>query len=110
MAYDENLAARIRRGLAKKRGITEKKMFGSVGFLLKGNLLVGVWKQSLVGRLGPGEGAKALAEPYVRPFDITGKAMKGWVLVDPAGFVTDAELQAWLDRAFAFVKSLPAKD
>ena len=60
-------------------------MFGGVGFLLNGNMLVGVWKDSLIARLGPDEGDEALLEPHVKEFDITGRPMKGWVLVEPEG-------------------------
>lgn len=84
-------------------------MFGSIGFLLNGNLLVGVWKNSLIARLGPEAGEKALAEDYVRPFDITGKPMKGWVLVEPDGIESDEHLKVWLEQAMEFVKGLPRK-
>ena len=109
MAFDEALAERIRRGLARKRGVEEKKMFGGVGFLLDGNMLVGVWKDSLIVRLGPEEGDEALKEPHVREFDITGRAMKGWVLVAPEGVENDDQLSGWVQRAVKFVGKLPAK-
>ena len=85
MAFDEILAARIRTSLARKKGIAEKKMFGGAGFLLNGNMLVGVWKDSLIVRLGDEQGEEALLEPHVKAFDITGKAMKGWAMVTPDG-------------------------
>lgn len=109
MAFDENLVARIREALARKKGVEEKKMFGGVGFLLHGNLLVGVWKESLVVRLGPDEGDEALKEPHVKEFDITGRAMKGWVLVEPKGVEDDGQLKGWIERALKFVKALPKK-
>jgi hypothetical protein len=109
MAYDESLALRIRDSLSRKRGIEEKKMFGGTGFLLHGNMLVGVWKESLIARLGPAETDLALGEPHVREFDITGKPMKGWVLVEPAGIEDDAQLSGWIERATTFVKTLPPK-
>jgi len=84
-------------------------MFGGIGFMLRGNLLVGVWKDSLIARLGPSDGEKALAEENVRPFDITGKAMKGWVLVEPEGIENDGQLQRWIQRATEFVKGLPER-
>ena len=77
MAFDESLAARIRDALARKKSVEEKKMFGCVCFLLNGNVLVGVWKDSLIARLGPDEGEEALLEPHVKEFDITGRPMKG---------------------------------
>jgi TfoX/Sxy family transcriptional regulator of competence genes len=72
MAFDESLAQRIRDALARKKNIEEKKMFGGIGFLLSGNMLVGVWKNSLIVRLGPEQGDEALLEPHVKVFDITG--------------------------------------
>jgi len=110
MAFNEELAERIRHGLARRKGIEEKKMFGGVGFLLHGNLLVGVWKDSLIVRLGPEEGEEALKEPHVSEFDITGRAMKGWVLVAPEGVDADEQLKGWIERAVKFVGKLPAKE
>jgi TfoX/Sxy family transcriptional regulator of competence genes len=109
MAFNEALAERIRQGLARKNGIEERKMFGGIGFLLHGNMLVGVWKDSLIVRLGPDEGEEALREPHVRQFDITGRTMKGWVLVEPEG-VEDDQLTDWIERAMKFVRTLPAKE
>ena len=109
MAFSQELAERIRQGLARRKGIEEKKMFGGVGFLLNGNLLVGVWKDSLIVRLGPEEGDEALKEPHVSEFDITGRAMKGWVLVALEGVEADDQLKGWLQRAVKFVGKLPAK-
>jgi TfoX/Sxy family transcriptional regulator of competence genes len=109
MAFDEILAGRIRAVLARKKGIEEKKMFGGVGFLLHGNMLVGVWKDSLIVRLGPDSHQDALKEPHVREFDITGKPMKGWALVEPAGVEADDELKGWIQRAVKFVGTLEAK-
>ena len=109
MAFSESLAARIRAALPGKRGGEEKKMFGGIGFLLHGNMLVGVWKHSLIVRLGPDDGDTALLEPHVRVFDITGRPMKGWVLVEPEGVEADDQLKEWIQRAIRFVVTLPAK-
>jgi hypothetical protein len=109
MPFSESLAQRVRQALARHRGIAEKKLFGGVGFMLHGNLLVCVWQTSLIVRLGPEAGAAALAEPHVRPFDVTGRPMRGWVMIDAEGLDTDQELAAWIDRALAFVATLPAK-
>lgn len=109
MAFDENLAARIRTALARKKGVEEKTLFGCFCLLLNGNVLVGVWKNSLIVRLGNEEGEDALLEPHVRPFDITGKAMKGWVVVAPDGVQDDDQLKGWIQRAVKFVGKLPAK-
>lgn len=109
MAFDEALADRIRKGLGRKKGITERKMFGGIGFLLNGNLLVGVWKNSLCVRLNPDETEEALTEPFVKRFDITGRPMKGWVLVESGGIEENEQLKDWIGRAVKFVGKLPKK-
>jgi quercetin dioxygenase-like cupin family protein len=109
MAFSEALAERIRRGLARRKGIEEKQMVGGVGFLLNGNLLVGVRKDSLLVRLGPGQSAEALKGPHVSEFNIAGRPMKGWLLVAPPGVGGDDQLSAWVQRAVKFVGALPAK-
>jgi TfoX/Sxy family transcriptional regulator of competence genes len=109
MAFSEVLAERIRQAFARRKNVEEKKMFGGVGFLLNGNMLVGVWKDSLIVRLGPDEGVEALLEPHVKEFDITGRAMKGWVLVSLEGVQHDDKLKGWIERAVKFVGKLPKK-
>jgi hypothetical protein len=109
MAFDTELAERVRAEFARKKNIIEKKMFGGVGWLLNGNICVGVWKRWLIARLGD-EYADALRDSNVREFDITGKAMRGWVMVEPAGVASDEELRNWVKRCVAFVRTLPAKD
>jgi TfoX/Sxy family transcriptional regulator of competence genes len=109
MPFSEALAARIRQALARRKNIEEKKMFGGVGFLLNGNMLVGVWKDSLIVRLGAEESDEALKEPYVKEFNITGRAMKGWILVEPGGVESEERLSGWVQRAVEFVRDLPAK-
>lgn len=109
LAFSKSLAQRIRDALARRPGIVEKKMFGGVAFLLNGNLLVGVWKNSLIVRLGSVQGEKALRQLHVREFDITGRAMKGWVMVEPEGIDEDGQLDAWIALAEEFVLTLPAK-
>lgn len=84
-------------------------MFGGIGFLLNGNMLVGVWKDSLIVRLGVEAGDEALRETHVRPFDITGKPMRGWVMVEPDGVEDDVGLRNWIQRAIKFVEKLPSK-
>ena len=102
MAFDESLAARIRAALARKKGVEEKKMFGGVGFLLDGNMWSGL--EGLADRpRRPDEGEEALLEPHVREFDITGRPMKGWVLVGPEGVEDDDQLS--LDRAGGEVRA-----
>jgi TfoX/Sxy family transcriptional regulator of competence genes len=109
MAFDENLAARIRKALARKNGVEEKKMFGGVGFLLNGNMLVGVWKDSLIARIGVDQAGEAMLEQNVRPMDITGKPMKGWIMVVAEGVADEAAVKEWVKRAAKFVGALPAK-
>lgn len=109
MAYSESLAQRIRQAFAGRRGMTEKKMFGGVGFLLHGNLCVGIWHSSLIVRLGPEEGAAALQEPHVAEFDITGRPMNGWIMVEPDGIETDDQLAGWIRRSIEFVSTLAPK-
>lgn len=84
-------------------------MFGGVGFLMDGNLCVGIWKDSLVARIGPEAYETALRESCFSPFDITGRPMTGWMLVAPKGIAKDAGLRAWWQRSAEFVKTLPAK-
>lgn len=111
MAFDEALAARVRRFLSRKRNIQEKRMFAGMGFLLNGNLLVGVRKDSLLVRLGPEQSEEALREPHVSEFTIKGRgAMKGWIVVSLEGVQSDAQLNDWIQRATKFVGALPAKE
>jgi TfoX/Sxy family transcriptional regulator of competence genes len=109
MAFDEFLAVRIRKALGRKKGVEEKRMFGGLGFLLNANMLVGVWKNSMIVRLGPDEGKVALLEPHVKEFDITGKPMKGWVMVAAEGVADEGAVKGWVQRAVKFVGTLPAK-
>jgi hypothetical protein len=110
MPYDESLASRIRKMVARRKNVTEKKMFGGVGFLLNGNMCVGVWKESLIVRVGPDRYEEALTQRFVKKFDITGRAMKGWIMVDPGGVETDKDLKDWVQVAVKFVGSLPPKE
>lgn len=109
MAFDENLAARVRTALARKKNIEEKKMFGCICYFINGNALAGVWKDRLIARIGPDEGEVALLEPHVRAFDITGRRMKKWVAVEPKGVEDDGQLKDWIERAMKFVGKLPKK-
>jgi predicted DNA-binding protein (MmcQ/YjbR family) len=113
MAFDEGLAERIREHVPKA---TEKKMFGGIGWMERGNLVVGLMAQgslsdvdAVIVRCKPEETSKVLQEPGVRPFEQRGKAMQGWVLVEAEAVAEDPELKAWIERSRAFVKTLPAK-
>jgi TfoX/Sxy family transcriptional regulator of competence genes len=109
MAYSKALAERIRQQLARRRNIEEKRMFGGVGYLLDGNMCVGVWKESLVVRVGPNEYQAALREPFVSEFDITGRPMTGWVLIGREGVADDDQLYDWIERSLRFARTLPSK-
>jgi TfoX/Sxy family transcriptional regulator of competence genes len=109
MAYDEDLAGRIRKAVARKKGITEKKMFGGLGFLLNGNMLVGVWKNSMIVRMNADDSEAALREPHVGVFDITGKPMKGWLMVAAEGVGDEDAVKRWVKDALKYVSKLPAK-
>ena len=110
MAYDEELAGRIRAKLGDREDIAEKKMFGGVAFLINGNMCCGVWRNDLVLRLGPEASAEYLGHPDVKDFDPAGKPMTGWALVKPTGFPDDDALADWLDLALAFAASLSPKE
>ena len=109
MAYNEKLADRIRAKLKGTRGLTEKKMFGGVGFMVNGNLACGVNQQDMIARLSDTDSEAALKRPHVRVFDMTGRPMKGWIVVEAPGVATDKTLQGWIDKSLAFAKTLPPK-
>lgn len=109
MSYSESLAQRIRDLLDHRRHILEKRMFGGVGFLLHGNMLVGVWKTSLIARVGTEAYINALNSPHVSNFDVTGRPMKGWVMISAEGVETDLQLAQWIESAHEFVSTLPRK-
>ncbi|MHC4955588.1 MAG: TfoX/Sxy family protein [Planctomycetota bacterium] len=108
MAYDEQLADRVRKAFGRKR-VTEKKMFGGIGWMHRGHMCAGIVKEDLMVRVGPDAHTEALEQPHARPMDFTGKPMKGYVYVSPEGFRSAPKLQAWLERGLAFTQSLPAK-
>ena len=109
MAFDEAVARRVREALADTQDIVEKKMFGGIAFMVRGNMCCGVIGDRLVVRVGPSGYEAALSRPHAKPMDFTGKSMKGMVYVKPAGFASDGGLKAWISRAMKFALSLPAK-
>jgi len=109
MAYDEGLAARVRDVLGDRPGLAEKKMFGGLAFLLHGNMACGVRGDDLMVRVAAEKADTALEEPGARPFDMTGRPMKGWLLVSPDGHATDQDLRRWVGRGLDHAGSLPPK-
>ncbi len=111
MPYDEILAYRVRQTIddIDPFGLVEKKMFGGIAYMLRGNLACGVHKDGLIVRVGDAGNASALAQPGARPFDLTGRPMRGWVYVDGAACQSDADLRAWLMLGVNFAATLPAK-
>jgi TfoX/Sxy family transcriptional regulator of competence genes len=108
MAYDLKLAERIRSQLDGVPFV-EKKMFGGVGFLLNGNMACGVNKDNLIVRISPEKGDALLKKPHTKPFDLTGKPMKGWLLVEADGFKTEKQLSVWVKEGVEFALTLPPK-
>ena len=110
MAYDEELANRLREQLAGVGPVTEKKMFGGLAFLLDGNMSVSASRNGgLLARIDPDETEAALAHEHVERMVMGGRSMDGWITVAPEGLTTEAELAAWVDRSVAYVKTLPPK-
>jgi len=109
MAFDGELADRVRKRLAGQKGLTEKKMFGGLAFLLNGNMCCGVHWHELIVRLDPAQTDSALAEPHTRIFDLSGRPMNGWILVEPAGLAGEPALAKWLRLGTKFAASLPEK-
>ena len=109
MAYNEKLDERIKKVVARWKNTTSKKMFGGVCHLINGNMFCGVHKDSLILRLGEENAAEAMNAAHVGPFDITGKPMKGWVMVAGEGYKSKEDLRTWLEKAKKFAGSLPAK-
>jgi TfoX/Sxy family transcriptional regulator of competence genes len=110
MAYDEDLAHRLRELLADEDAVTEKKMFGGFAFLLRGNMSVSASRNGgLLVRIDPDDSDAALARPHVALMEMGGRTMAGWLTVAPEGLKTKRELAAWVKRSVAFVKTLPAK-
>jgi TfoX/Sxy family transcriptional regulator of competence genes len=109
MAYDEGLATRLRDILGDEAGLAEKKMFGGLAILLDGNMAAGVYGDDLLVRTDPGQQVTLLAEPGTRPFDMTGRPMKGWIVVDASMCTEDDDLRRWASRGIAHARSLPPK-
>jgi hypothetical protein len=110
MAYDEDLANRVRELVAVEPGVDEMRMFGGLAFLIGGNMAVAVSGQGgLMVRVDPDETEALVARPHARPFEMRGREMKGWLRVDAEGVRTKRTLEPWVRRGVAYARSLPAK-
>ena len=110
MAYDERVAQRIRDLVVGDLDVTEKAMFGGLAFLVNGNMSVAASsKGGLMVRLDEDEAEQLLQRESVRPFEMRGKPMKGWLRVDEAGFEDDDELREWVERSVEYARTLPHK-
>ena len=109
MAYNEDVAERLRKVLARRKGVSERKMFGGLAFLMNGNMCCGVVDKNIVLRLGKDGAEKALRERHTREMDFTGTPMASMVFLRPAGYKNEEDLRAWVKRAVDFTRTLPAK-
>ena len=110
MAYDEELADRVRERVASEAGLTEKRMFGGLAFLINGNMAVGASGQGgLLLRVDPARTEELVRTPHARRFEMRGREMDGWLRIDPAGLGTDADLGRWVDLGMSYARTLPPK-
>ena len=109
MPYDKGLAQRVCELLEEEPGFDEKKMFGGICFLLFGNMVCGIINDDLIVRIGANIYEEALKSPGTKKFDLTGKPMKGWVMVLSKALESDKTLSEWVQKASTFVRSLPPK-
>jgi len=109
MPYDTGLAQRVREILEEEPGFDEKKMFGGICFLLFGNMVCGIIRDDLIVRVGPANYDSSLKMPHTKKFDLTGKALTGWVMVLSTALDADEELSDWVQKAVTFVRTLPTK-
>ena len=109
MAYDEKLAERVRAALASRDDVVEKRMFGGIAFMVRGHMGCGIVASTLMVRLAPADADRLMNEPHVRAMDFTGRPMRGFLYVDPAGTKAAATLRQWVDRATAYAEAQPVK-
>ncbi|QDT89532.1 TfoX/Sxy family protein [Gimesia algae] len=110
MVFDEDLAQRVRQLMKRRKGFSERKMFGGICFMLHGNMCCGVIRDRLMLRLGEKRAQKALQEPATREMDFTGKPLKSMIYVEQPGYASAEDLKYWINQAVKFAQSLPAKD
>ena len=109
MSYDERLVQRVSAELGLTESVVAKKMFGGVCFMVRGNMACGVHRDDLIVRVGPASYEKALAQPHIGVFDLTGRPMSGWIVVKPEGCQKDSDLRAWVKQGVDHALTLPAK-
>jgi TfoX/Sxy family transcriptional regulator of competence genes len=110
MAYDEDLANRLRELVSSEDGVTEKKMFGGLAFLINGNMAVSASGQGgLLLRCDPGETDALVSKPHAERFEMRGRAMDGWLRIDVDGVKTKRDLERWVGRGVSYARSLPPK-
>ena len=110
MAYDEDLAERIRERVAGEDGLTEKRMFGGLAFLINGNMAVSASGQGgMLLRVDPAQTEELVRAPHARRFEMRGREMDGWLRIDPNGVTTKRQLQTWVTRGVSYARSLPPK-
>ena len=110
MAYDEGLVERVRGVLDECQDVSEKRMFGGIAFMVRGHMCVGVSDSRLMVRVGADAHAELAGQPHARPMDFTGRPLKGFLYVAPAGIERDADLERWVGHALRYVSSLPARE
>lgn len=109
MAFDAELASRVREALSARNDVTEKKMFGGLCFMVRGHMCCGIDSRNFMLRVGPDRYQAALGKRHARPMDFTGRPLTGFIYVAPGGLKTRRDLAAWLKMGLDFVESLPAK-
>jgi TfoX/Sxy family transcriptional regulator of competence genes len=110
MAFDEDLADRVRELVGGTRGLSERRMFGGLAFLVNGHMAVSVSRQGgLMVRFDPNDGDALLRRAHVRPFEMRGRELAGWLRVDDEGLRTKRQLEGWVTRGLAYARSLPPK-
>jgi TfoX/Sxy family transcriptional regulator of competence genes len=109
VAYDEELAERVRRVLGSRTDVEEKNMFGGLAFMVRGHMACGLVGDTLMVRVSAADYGSLIDQPHVRPMDFTGRVMKGFLYVEPDGLAMPQQLRTWVNRSTAFADTLPDK-